>query len=143
MNNKVLTALIIGLAVGGLVGVGSTKVYMSQHSKVVSNDSTSMMTPAPGHENTPEMQVGSTDMTGQMYGATTEMTAELQTKTGDDFDKAFIVGMIYHHQGAIDMANVALKNAGHQEIKDLAKNIITAQTTEIAQMKQWQQAWFK
>jgi uncharacterized protein (DUF305 family) len=70
-----------------------------------------------------------------------EMTTNLKAKTGDTFDKAFVSEMIVHHQGAIDMANLALANANHQEVKDLAKNIITAQTTEIQQMKDWQTQW--
>lgn len=71
------------------------------------------------------------------------MTMALEGKTGDEFDKAFLSEMIAHHQGAIDMANLALKNAQHQEIKDLAQKIITAQNAEIEQMKQWQQTWYK
>lgn len=49
--------------------------------------------------------------------------------------------MVEHHQGAIDMAKPASSNASHQEVKDLAKEIITAQTKEINQMMQWQTAW--
>lgn len=71
------------------------------------------------------------------------MMSGLGNKTGDEFDKAFISEMIIHHQGAIDMANAALKNAKHQEIKDLANAIISAQTKEINQMKEWQAAWYK
>lgn len=62
-------------------------------------------------------------------------------KKGDEFDKAFILSMIEHHEGAIDMAEEAEKNAKHQEIKDLAKEIINAQTKEIDQMKTWQKDW--
>lgn len=69
------------------------------------------------------------------------MTAELEGKTGDEFDKAFIEQMIMHHQSAIDMAAPAEKNASHQEVKDLARGIISAQTAEIKQMKQWQTDW--
>jgi len=71
------------------------------------------------------------------------MTMSLEGKSSDEFDKAFISEMIVHHQGAIDMANAALKNAKHQEIKDLANAIISAQTKEINQMKEWQSAWYK
>lgn len=69
------------------------------------------------------------------------MTAELDGKTGDDFDKAFIEQMIMHHQSAIDMAAPGKQNAEHQEVKDLANAIITAQAKEINQMKQWQIDW--
>ena len=69
------------------------------------------------------------------------MTAELEGKTGNDFDKAFIEQMIMHHQSAIDMAAPGEKNAQHQEVKDLTKTIVSAQTKEIQQMKQWQKDW--
>lgn len=63
------------------------------------------------------------------------------TYTGEDYDRYFIANMIAHHQGAVDMANLALKNAQHQEIKDLATAIVTAQTAEINNMTSWQTAW--
>ena len=63
------------------------------------------------------------------------------TYTGEDYDRYFIANMIAHHQGAVDMANLALKNAQHQEIKDLATAIVTEQTAEINNMTSWQTAW--
>lgn len=70
------------------------------------------------------------------------MTMNLQGKDGDDFDKAFLTEMIIHHQGAIDMAKLAQEHGQHAELKTLANNIITAQTSEIDQMKQWLSQWF-
>jgi uncharacterized protein (DUF305 family) len=70
-----------------------------------------------------------------------DMTASLKGKTGDAFDAAFLSEMTTHHQGAISMANLALTNAKHQEVKDLAKGIVSAQTSEIQQMMQWQTQW--
>ena len=69
------------------------------------------------------------------------MSTALEGKTGDDFDKTFIEQMIMHHQSAIDMAAPGEQNAKHQEVKDLTKAIISAQTKEIQQMKQWQKDW--
>lgn len=82
-------------------------------------------------------------MGNNMSGAMQGMMSGLNNKTGDEFDKAFLSEMIVHHQGAIDMANAALKNAKHQEIKDLANAIISAQTKEINQMKEWRTTWYK
>lgn len=59
------------------------------------------------------------------------------------YDIRFIDAMIPHHEGAIAMAKEALAKSERAEIKALAQTIITAQTAEIAQMKQWREAWAK
>lgn len=82
--------------------------------------------------------MGDSMMQGSMDG----MMAQLEGKTGDAFDQAFLSEMIMHHEGAVDMAEAALKNAKHQEIKDLAQAIITAQKAEIKQMQDWQKSWY-
>jgi uncharacterized protein (DUF305 family) len=76
-----------------------------------------------------------------MMDANAGMMKDLNGKTGDEFDKAFLSQMIMHHQSAIDMASSGTTNAYHQEVKDLTKGIITAQTKEILQMRQWQKDW--
>jgi uncharacterized protein (DUF305 family) len=43
--------------------------------------------------------------------------------------------MVPHHQGAIAMARVALKNAEHDEIVQLSENIISSQQAEIDELK--------
>ena len=52
-------------------------------------------------------------------------------------DRDFLAGMIPHHQGAIDMAEVVLKHGKDPKVKKLARNIIKAQKHEIAMMKAW------
>lgn len=69
------------------------------------------------------------------------MASSLEGRVGDDFDKAFVGHMIAHHQDAIDMANMADKQAKHQEIKSLSKAIIDAQQKEIDQLRLWQEDW--
>jgi len=60
----------------------------------------------------------------------------------DPFDKAFIDAMIPHHESAIWMAQVALEESENPKIKELARNIVSAQQREIEQMLQWRQAWY-
>lgn len=52
-------------------------------------------------------------------------------------DKAFLYQMSLHHNSAIDMAQSVLFNADHAELRELAKNIILAQTQEIFQYQEW------
>lgn len=86
-----------------------------------------------------------TMMTGEGMSMTemmSSMNSELKGKVGDDFDAAFLSEMIVHHEGAVEMAELALTNAKHKEVKDLATAIISAQNTEIGQMKAWQKSWY-
>ncbi len=83
----------------------------------------------------------SNGMTDHASMSMNDMMTELEGKTGDDFDKAFIEMMIPHHEGAIDMARAAQQSASHQEIKDMAEEIISAQQKEIDMMRGWQQSW--
>jgi uncharacterized protein (DUF305 family) len=71
------------------------------------------------------------------------MMSSLEGKTGDTFDRAFIEEMIVHHDGAVVMAEKVLEVSTRPELRTLATNIITAQTSEITQMKGWLTEWFK
>jgi uncharacterized protein (DUF305 family) len=50
---------------------------------------------------------------------------------------AFACGMIAHHQGAIDMAEVMLEHGDDEQLRMLAETIIEAQKAEIADMTSW------
>ncbi|MEJ6607325.1 MAG: DUF305 domain-containing protein [Candidatus Planktophila sp.] len=52
----------------------------------------------------------------------------------------FAQGMIPHHQQAIEMSNMALKNGAGSDVKKLAKGIVSAQGKEISQFKYWLRA---
>jgi uncharacterized protein (DUF305 family) len=118
-----IVTLVIGLGIGYQVG----------ESKQVTDTRGTHMMPG-GHM----MVDGDMSMSDMM----SSMNNELRGKTGDDFDKAFLTEMIVHHEGAVEMAKLALTNARHKEIKDLASAIISAQNTEIVQMKEWLKTWF-
>lgn len=70
------------------------------------------------------------------------MTTDLGV-ADDEFDLRFINGMIPHHEGALVMAQDALEKSVRPELQELAQEVIKAQATEINQMKQWRQAWYK
>jgi uncharacterized protein (DUF305 family) len=52
-------------------------------------------------------------------------------------DVDFRTHMIPHHQGAVEMAKVALKHAKDPETKRMAQKIIDDQEKEIAEMQDW------
>jgi uncharacterized protein (DUF305 family) len=49
----------------------------------------------------------------------------------------FAQSMIPHHEQAVELSKIALKNSTNAKVKKLATNIITGQAKEISQMKFW------
>ena len=79
---------------------------------------------------------------GSMGMGSGGMARQMVMKKGKYSDKAFIDAMVPHHQGAIAMAEVALKNAEHEEIIQLSRNIILSQQAEIEELKSIKQEEF-
>jgi uncharacterized protein (DUF305 family) len=52
-------------------------------------------------------------------------------------DKDFVLMMMPHHQGAVDMAKVELQYGTDPELRQLAIDIAAAREKEITQMKDW------
>jgi uncharacterized protein (DUF305 family) len=52
-------------------------------------------------------------------------------------DESFLGAMIEHHEGAVEMAEIALEHAERDEIHQMARDIIDAQEAESIQMEQW------
>lgn len=65
---------------------------------------------------------------------TDEQMTALSNASGADFDKLYLQGMIAHHEGAIEMAQMIL-GSNNAEAKALAEAIISSQTAEIEKMK--------
>lgn len=59
------------------------------------------------------------------------------------YDLQFLDTMIAHHQGAVDMAKPVSAQTQNKELRSFAEKIITDQTREITQMKEWREKWFK
>lgn len=55
----------------------------------------------------------------------------------EDPDMAFVLGMLPHHVGAIDMAEIQLKYGTDPEMRELARQILEAQHPEVEQMRTW------
>lgn len=116
-----IVGLVIGVVLTGFVMASQTKPT------VMESDTTT--------------KTENTQMNGESSMSMQDMMDSLKGKKGEEFDKAFMSAMIVHHQNAIDMAKEAQMNAGKDEIKQMADDIITAQEKEIQMMRQWQKDW--
>lgn len=84
-------------------------------------------------------------MSGDMTARMGEMNAMMVSMLGDadsTYDRRFIDLMVPHHEGAVMMAEDALRNATHPELRQFAQSVIDAQRREIAQMKSWRRQWY-
>lgn len=78
----------------------------------------------------------SMDHSGSMSGMLTgEDITKLSSLRGAEFDRAWMTGMIAHHEGAIEMAKEVLKDGKDTAVKALATAVATAQDSEILEMK--------
>jgi uncharacterized protein (DUF305 family) len=73
------------------------------------------------------------DMMSGMLSA--EELSRLSTLRGVDFDRAWLTGMIAHHEGAVEMAEAVLKDGVNTAVRELADAIIKGQEAEIAEMR--------
>jgi uncharacterized protein (DUF305 family) len=69
--------------------------------------------------------------------ANAKMHKDMAVPLTGDADVDFLAGMIPHHQGAVDMAEVVLKYGKDPKVKKLAQDIMAAQKKEIAMMQAW------
>jgi uncharacterized protein (DUF305 family) len=79
---------------------------------------------------------------GSMGMGAESMARQMVMENGKYSDRRFIDAMVPHHQGAVEMAEVALKNAEHEEIIQLSRNIISSQQAEIEELKAIKQEEF-
>lgn len=72
-----------------------------------------------------------------LAAANDKMMTDMTVAFSGNPDRDFILMMIPHHEGAIEMAKVQIQYGTDAEIRKLAEGIIAAQEAEIAEMKAW------
>lgn len=81
-------------------------------------------------------------MMGMHMGGMTGDPDTLKSVSAADFDREFINEMIPHHEMAIMMAQMLQASTERSEMKQLASNIITSQSSEIEMMRGWLTSWY-
>lgn len=82
-------------------------------------------------------QAGAGPANRAYLAASERMHRDMAIELTGDPDVDFAKGMIPHHQGAIDMAQVLLEYGTDPELRALAEGIIEAQESEIAFLRAW------
>lgn len=68
-------------------------------------------------------------------------TTALESASSPDFDRLFVEQMIPHHEMAIMMARMLDAGTDRPEMKQLAANIKSSQSSEIEMMRRWLAEW--
>ncbi len=133
-NYAVLAASLLAVAtlVGGACST-SPQTNVNNRNATLTNT-----TPAPAG-NMSNMNHGNMNGTGGMNHSNMQSSPNAASQA---YDLQFIDTMIMHHQGAIDMARPATEKAQHNELKEMARNIIRDQEREIAEMRGFREQWF-
>jgi uncharacterized protein (DUF305 family) len=69
------------------------------------------------------------------HAAMAKMMKGMEVQPSGDVDRDFVLMMVPHHQGAIDMARAELRYGRNERLRGLAQDIIAAQQRQIAVMQ--------
>jgi uncharacterized protein (DUF305 family) len=75
-------------------------------------------------------------------GTVTTSSTAAPSPAAANYEQKFMMGMIDHHQMAVETAEMCVSKAVHDELRQLCQSIIAAQTQEIQQMQDWLRKWY-
>ena len=78
--------------------------------------------------------------TAQMNGPIA--SAPAPERPAAKYEQDFMMNMIDHHEMAIQMAQICLEKAVHEELRQTCENIIAVQRREQQQMQAWLSDWY-
>ena len=138
---KSIMKVLGAMALAGIGGVADAQTSHQGHGTMPMSGSMPM-----GHMDPAAMQKMMQDMmpapndpasTKDFKAADMQMMKNMHVPYTGNPDVDFRTHMIPHHQGAVEMAKVALKHAKDPETKKMAQRIIDDQEKEITEMQEW------
>lgn len=84
----------------------------------------------------------SVETIGAGIGASPTASTPAPAQAAENFEIKFMMGMIDHHQMAIEMAEICLQKATHAPLREMCRKVIAAQSTEIEEMQSWLRDWY-
>ena len=131
------TRLVI-CALGALALLASATAGLAQTPATPTDKSGTKGAAAPAKTDSAMQGMPGMRSSGDMQGSMTGMMKNMESmKMSGDTDRDFAAMMKVHHQGAIDMAQMELKNGKDAKMRAMAKRIIEAQQKEIREFDQW------
>ncbi len=138
---KTLTKTFAALAITAVAGVAVAQTSHQGHGSMPMSGAMPMahMDPAAMQKMMQDMMPSPNDpaSTKDFKAADMKMMHNMSVPYTGNPDVDFRTHMIPHHQGAVEMAKVALKHAKDPETKRMAQKIIDDQEKEIAEMRDW------
>ncbi len=120
------TALTLTLTLALMTGLAHAETAAPDLSTDAAHDMAMMAVPD-----------GATEATRGFVAAMNKMSMAMGAEFTGNADRDFIVGMIPHHQGALDAAKVVLAHGTDPEVRSFAESVIAAQEKEILWMQEW------
>ncbi len=127
---KTFRKIVAGLLIATIAGVAYAQMSHDGHGMMDMEAMQGMMMDMMPKD-------GDAESTKAFKQADMKMMKDMAVPYTGDTDIDFRTKMIPHHQGAIEMAKVALQYAKDPATKAMAEAIIAAQEKEIAEMQAW------
>jgi uncharacterized protein (DUF305 family) len=146
MKNSKLIASVV-LALGLAVFVGACRTTGDTNSSTTTANANRAMNMNAATSSANSMPSNMSNMSNMPMNGGGDMSSMSDMKSSPNaasapYDLQFLDTMTHHHQGAVDMAKMAVEKAQHPELKAFAQKIIADQNKEIGQMKDWREKWF-
>ena len=84
-----------------------------------------------------DMGAGATPADKAFMSSMQKMQKNMDVKPTGKTDRDFVIMMLPHHQGAVDMAKVELQYGKDPMLRKMATDIVKSQEQEIGEMKGW------
>jgi uncharacterized protein (DUF305 family) len=114
---------LLFVAVAAMLAIGGFAIAQTSHGSHT------------GHGQPAKVPVSAS--TAAFEAANARMHKAMDIRFTGDADADFMRAMIPHHQGAVDMARIAVLHGKDTEVRKLAEDVIKSQEAEIGQMKAW------
>lgn len=141
MKSIILTTVLSVAALGfaGCETATNTNTNTRTNTAVVNSNANSMMNMNGMNHNGMTMNGNSMGSGGMMNHSDMKSSPNAASQP---YDLQFLDTMTMHHQGAVEMAKMAIGKAQDPELKVFAQKIIADQNKEISEMKSWREKWF-